>query len=93
MISSNVCDGEKAFGKLKDWCGNMGARMQPTGPNQHIPVADRSIRTLKNIARSIANNLPYVLPIFLIKWLLFSQSTVSIFYHIAVEGMVISLAQ
>jgi hypothetical protein len=70
MISAIVCDGEKAFGKLKDWCGNMGVRMQPTGPNQHVSVADRSIRTLKNIGRSIANNLPYVLPLFLIKWLL-----------------------
>jgi hypothetical protein len=36
IFSSIVCDGEKAFGKLKDWCGNLGVRMQPTGPNQHV---------------------------------------------------------
>jgi hypothetical protein len=29
IISSIVCDGEKAFGKLKDWCDNLGVRSNP----------------------------------------------------------------
>ena len=62
-IQDVFTDGEAGIEAIKD-CINKSVRgrYNPTGPEQHVPVVERAIRTVKERTRSILCGLPYELP-------------------------------
>ena len=54
-------DGEGGIDAIKDYIKKV-AQYNPAGPEQHVPVIERTIRTIKERVRAILCGLPYTLP-------------------------------
>ena len=46
-------------------------RSDVCGPDRHIPIIERRIRTVKERVRAILNSLPFTLPMFLLNYLVY----------------------
>ena len=63
-ISKLKCDPDSGFRALGAILGDEhGITVEPVGNNEHIPVVERKIRTIKERVRGIVNTLPYKLPL------------------------------
>ena len=64
-------DGESGVKAIKGDLEAYGVMVDTAGTGQHVPIADRMIRTVKERARSILASLPYTLPDSLKHWVIF----------------------
>ena len=62
-------DSEGGIDSIQDYI-NKVAKYQPVGPDQHEPVVERTIRTIKERVRSVLNSLPFTLPSTLLHYLI-----------------------
>jgi len=68
-IQNVFADGESGLDAIKESI-NKVAIYNPVGPEQHVPLIERTIRTIKERVRSILCGLPYTLPSSLLHYLL-----------------------
>lgn len=66
-ILSCKSDGDNALKLILDKTGCADT----SGPNRHVPVIERRIRTIKERVRTILYSLPYCIPSFFLKHLIF----------------------
>ncbi len=66
-----LVDGEGAVFALRDNLAAAGVVLEGVSRNQHVPAVEVRIKIIKNIFRSIITSLPYKLPKFLYKYLVF----------------------
>ena len=70
-VRAVVSDGEGAVEQLRPELGRLGILVDKSGTGQHVPVAERMNRTIKERVRSILHSLPYRLPNSLKYWAAF----------------------
>ena len=62
-VKKVTCDPESGLTAMRDALGTEnGIHMEVAGQNEHVPVVERKIRTIKERVRGIYNTLPYKLP-------------------------------
>jgi hypothetical protein len=68
-LGAIYCDGEKAVGSLRaTLVDELGVLPEVCGPGQHVPVAERKQRMLKERVRTHVHKLPYTLDPILSAW-------------------------
>ena len=60
-IMNVYTDGESGIDTIRNYIQRV-ANYNPAGPEQHVPVIERTIRTVKERTRSVLCGLPYTLP-------------------------------
>ena len=60
-VTNVYSDGEGSIDMIRTYIERV-ANYNPAGPEQHVPVIERTIRTVKERTRSILCGLPYTLP-------------------------------
>jgi hypothetical protein len=70
-IENILTDGESAMVAISGQLSEIGIRLEVSGSGQHVPVAENKIRQVKERVRSHVATLPYMLPKFFMRWLVF----------------------
>lgn len=70
-IGSILTDGEPAVIANRQEIQKIGIRLDPTGPGQHVPVAESKIRVVKERVRAIASSLPFLMTRLILRYLVF----------------------
>lgn len=80
LVVRVLVDGEGALFAMRFDLQAAGIMVDPAGPNQHVPAVEVRIKVLKQIFRSVYTSLPYKLPKFLFKYLVyFAASRVNMY--------------
>jgi hypothetical protein len=69
IVKMIECDGEGGIIVAKDLLAENGVTLNKCAAGQHVPTAERSIRTIKERIRSILASLPYNVPKSFMKYL------------------------
>ena len=64
-------DPEKGFMALEEKLEDRGVKLEPAGPNEHVPMAESKQRRIKERVRGFLNILPYKLPLKLLIFLVY----------------------
>ena len=79
-VTQVTVDPEAGLLALKSDLGAQGINVEPRAGGTHVPTAERKIRVIKERCRSIVHSLPYMLPLFLLAWMVyFAVSRINLF--------------
>jgi hypothetical protein len=70
-VARILVDGEGGIYAIKDFLAEAGIVLDPVGRNRHVPEVEIRNKIIKQIFRSVLTGLPYTLPKFLFKYLVF----------------------
>lgn len=70
-VARILVDGEGGIYAIRELLAQAGIVLEPVGRNQHIPEVEIRNKVVKQIFRSVITSLPYKLPKFLFKYLVF----------------------
>lgn len=70
-VTRIIVDGEGSIYAIRHLLATAGIQLEPTGRAQHVPDVEVRNKVIKEIFRSILLSLPYQLPKFLYKYLVF----------------------
>ena len=88
-VTTALCDGETSLLTSFERLSHPGLVVNPTGPNQHVPVVEAKIKLIKTKVRGIAASLPYQLSTLLWVYLvMFAVSRINILPTSVHEGTV-----
>jgi hypothetical protein len=72
VIENILTDGDSAIMlAIVDELSTLGIRVEVSGSGQHVPLVENKIRRIKERVRAQVTTLPYMLPKFLMRWLVF----------------------
>jgi hypothetical protein len=78
-VKTLLSDGEGASAKLEPELNQRGVNLNPSGPGQHVPLVEKTIRQVKERVRAHIASLPFSLNSTLLVWLvLFSVSRINL---------------
>lgn len=71
VIENILTDGDSAMLTIVDELNALAIRVEVSGSGQHVPLVENKIRQIKERVRAHVTTLPYLLPKFLMRWLVF----------------------
>jgi len=70
-VKSLVFDGEGAVAAIADDIAEQGVKLEPVPPGAHVGVCERKNKVIKERFRAVKNGLWFVLPLILVRWLVY----------------------
>ena len=70
-VKSLVFDDEGAVAAIADDIAEQGVNLEPVPPGAHVDVCERKNKVIKERFRTVKNELWFVLPLILVRWLVY----------------------